>query len=93
MSIDNFHIIPEIEGFTFPRTTALLNQLNDFKTPWEKLKILPQVATEIDSEVVEVLRRTNYEKAEKWQMSADLYFPILTYFLVMSEVENLIPNV
>jgi uncharacterized membrane protein (DUF106 family) len=90
---EKFHIIPEILGFTFPRTAALLTTLNDFTTPWEKLRVLPKVAQEIDSEVMELLQRVDPAKAEKWQMSADMYFPILTYFLVMADVPNLLVNV
>ena len=54
--------------------------------------ILPKIAKSIDKEVLGLLHRVDPVKAEKWEMSADIYFPILTYFFIMADIPNLLSN-
>lgn len=82
----------ELEGIQFEESTEVMNKINEYRTPWEKLEVLCKLAQSIEKECKRHLYRVNYEKAERWEMSADQYFPLLMYFIAKNRPKNLQAN-
>lgn len=90
---DKFGFDAELQGCTFEKSALVLQKINEATTTWSKLEILTKLANSIEKECKEYLMTQNQDKAEKWEMSADQYFPLLTYFLTIQPVPNLLANV
>lgn len=90
--IDKFGLDKDIEGCEFLQSYEIMQGVNGVKTPWEKLNIITKLASTIDSEIKLHLQSSSLEKAEKWAMSADQYFPILTKFIALKPIPHLIAN-
>lgn len=91
-SAECFGLEADIENCKFTEAHEVLKSVNEVKTPWEKLNVITRLSTVIDSEIKRHLAEINAEKAEKWAMSADQYFPILTKFIALQRVPCLIAN-
>jgi hypothetical protein len=82
----------DLEGIEFEESAQVMNSINQLRTPWEKLEIFCKLAMSIEKECKRFLYRVNVAKAEKWEMSADQYFPLLIYFIIMNKPKNLQAN-
>lgn len=91
-NLDCFGLDAEIDTCTFSESLEVLKSVNEAKTPWEKLSVITKLSSAIDGELKRHLQGVNAERAEKWSMSADLYFPILTKFIALQRVPNLIAS-
>lgn len=91
-NMDCFGLDADIETCTFSESYQVLKSLDEAKTPWEKLSVITKLSSAIDGELKRHLQGVNEDRAEKWSMSADLYFPILTKFIALQRVPNLITS-
>jgi predicted translin family RNA/ssDNA-binding protein len=81
-----------LEDILFEESKEVMNSINEFRTPWEKLEVLVKLAQSIEKECKRHLYKVDMAKAEKWEMSADKYFPLLIYFIVLNKPKNLQAN-
>lgn len=79
----------DLDGIKFRESAELLGTLNVYRTPWEKMEVLCKLAGTIDKECKKHLEKNNPRKAEKWETSADQYFPLLIYFISLHKPEHL----
>jgi len=91
-NLDCFGLDADIDTCTFSESYEVLKSVNEAKTPWEKLSVITKLSSAIDGELKRHLQGVNGERAEKWSMSADLYFPVLTKFIALQRVPNLIAS-
>ena len=90
---DKFGFDTDLQGCTFEKSSAVFAKINEATTTWSKLEVLTKLAASIEKECKDYLHTQSTEKAEKWEMSADQYFPLLTYFLAVQSVPNLLANI
>ena len=89
---DKLGVDPLLVDILFEDSQEVMNSINEFRTPWEKLEILVKLAQSIEKECKKYLFKIDMKIAEKWEMSADKYFPLLIYFIVLSKPKNLQAN-
>ena len=89
---DKFGLDTDIETCQFLQSYEVMQGVNGVKTPWEKLNIITKLDSTIDSEIKSHIHTHSPDKAEKWSMSADQYFPILTKFIALKPIPHLIAN-
>ena len=92
LPISQFGFDTDLEGITFKESIETLNAINNFRTPWEKQEVLCRLASSIDKECKRHLYKKNVAKAERWETSADQYFPLLIYFIASTKPTNLQAN-
>ena len=90
---DKFGFDVELEGCTFEKSSEVFVKINEATTTWNKLEVLTRLAASIEKECKDYLQTHNPDKAEKWEMSADQYFPLLTYFITIQPIPNLLANI
>lgn len=78
--------------FDFMKSMQLIETLENLKTPWEKLHVLTQLPNVMCKEIKIYLNKTDFDKAESWEMSADQYFPLCTWFLAKVHPRNIIAH-
>ena len=89
---DKLGVDPLLVDILFEDSKEVMDSINEFRTPWEKLEILVKLAQSIERECKKYLFKVDMKIAEKWEMSADKYFPLLIYFIVLSKPKNLQAN-
>jgi Vacuolar sorting protein 9 (VPS9) domain len=89
LPVNRFGFDADLEGISFKDSSEVLNTINFFRTPWEKQEVLCKLAGAIDKECKRHLYKINIAKAEKWETSADQYFPLLIYFIATTKPDNL----
>ena len=92
LPVSRFGFDTDLEGISFTDSLAVLETINTYRTPWEKQEVLCKLASSIDKECKRHLYKKNIPKAERWETSADQYFPLLIYFLALNKPRNLQAN-
>jgi hypothetical protein len=82
----------DLASLDFAKSMQHISELERLRTPWEKLHVLTQLPNVMCKEVKAYLRKVNYDRAEHWEMSADQYFPLCTWFLAKLHPQHILAH-